>query len=74
MQDNEDTVKPRQFDWLKLHLEWFDKLAPDSGISNSTQGSWELLLCGMFDRYVEDAPKLKEKEIPLSYFLQDDTE
>jgi len=69
MENNEDTVKPRQFDWLKLHLEWFDKLAP-----HSTQGSWELLLCGMFDRYVKDAPKLMEKEIPLSYFLQDDTE
>jgi len=74
MEDNEDTVKPRQFDWLKLHLEWFDKLAPDSGISHSTQGSWEYMLCGMLDRYVADAPKLVGKEIPLSCFLQDDME
>lgn len=62
-----ETKKPRQFDWLKLHLKWFDKIAPDSEQPVS-QERWEELLSNALDRYVVNSSEFMDREIPLSYF------
>jgi hypothetical protein len=60
--DLKNTRTPRQFDWLKAHLGWFDKLAPDM-----SQARWEELLCDGIDRYVANSTSFMTKDIPVDY-------
>jgi hypothetical protein len=73
----EDTIKPRQFDWLKLHLSWMDKIHHDALADTHkviSQESWEMLLGNTLDRYVASSKEFMEREIPLSFFLEEITE
>lgn len=66
--DLTNTRPPRQFDWLRAHLSWFDKLAPGTpDMEHMTQERWEEILGDGIDRYVVTSTSFMKKEIPLDY-------
>lgn len=56
--------KARQFDWIKYHLEWYDKLSP--GHSGISQASWEAILGEALDRYVVNSITFMNRPIPIT--------
>lgn len=66
--DLNKTRPARQFDWLKAHLGWYDKIAPGSpDMDHMTQETWEALLGDGIDRYVVTSTSFMGREIPLDY-------
>jgi hypothetical protein len=69
MPDDLTNTRPaRCFDWLRAHLGFFDKIAPDApGYSHMTQETWEKLLGDGIDVYVVNSSSFMKKDIPVSY-------
>jgi len=63
------TQLPQQFDWLKIHLGFYDRL--ELSHTASKQKLWEELLGDALDRYVVQSVGFMKTPIPQKYLPKD---